>query len=212
MRPFSQASESNKSAILAVLQLQFSSRTNILEIGSGSGQHAVFFAEHMPWLHWQTSDQTTYHEGICQWIEYANLPNVGMPLTLDVTENVNWRDIHCITTAPGQSRVDGVFSANTAHIMPWNAVVELFRGVGDLLQEKHRFVLYGPFNQNGQFTSPGNQRFHDQLTIQNPAMGIRNDCEIISLAANHALSLVEDVAMPANNRILVFERIKSQID
>jgi SAM-dependent methyltransferase len=202
MKPFSQACENNKQPILQVLKNHFSTISSVLEIGSGTGQHAVFFAENLPDLFWQTSDQLGYHRGINLWIESACSKNIGSPLELDVMQYDHWR----IANGSSGEKFAGVFSANTAHIMPWIAVVEMFRGVGRLLEGNGKFILYGPFNHNGAFTSASNERFHEMLLSQNPLMGIRNDQDVFNLARDNSLLPVDDVEMPANNRILVFSK------
>ena len=205
MKPFSQACENNKQPILAVLKKYFAASSSVLEIGSGTGQHAVCFAENLPDLFWQTSDQLPYHRGINLWIESIYLENIGSPLELDVMQYDHWD----IAAGSFGAKFDGVFSANTAHIMPWIAVVEMFRGVGRMLEENCVFILYGPFNPNGAFTSASNERFHEILLHQDSLMGIRDDREIFTLARDNSLATVDDVEMPANNRMLVFSKSSS---
>ncbi|WP_423907397.1 DUF938 domain-containing protein [Candidatus Spongiihabitans sp.] len=210
MKPFSQACENNKQPILAVLKNYFANASGILEIGSGTGQHAVFFAENLPGLFWQTSDQAPFHRGINLWIDDVAFDNIGKPIALDVRQKEQWpanivnKQEHGVRFSG--VKFDGVFSANTAHIMSWDAVVEMFRGVGCLLMDNGLFILYGPFNRNGEFTSPSNEKFHGGLLRQDPQMGIRDDRAIVALANRNKLSLIDDVAMPANNRILVFSK------
>ena len=196
MKPFSQACENNKQPILEALKPAFAGCHTILEIGSGTGQHAVFFARYLPHLYWQTSDQVHYHDGIHQWIAESGLENIGLPIALDVSEDT-W------PTAD----FDGVFSANTCHIMSWSDVGAMFKGVSELLPPGGCFCLYGPFNRNGEFTSQGNARFHDSLVRQDPKMGIRDDEAIFGLAEEHGLGLGSDLNMPANNRLLVMEKM-----
>ncbi len=208
MKPFSQACENNKQAILEVLKNYFAKAVAILEIGSGTGQHAVFFAENMPKIFWQTSDQSQYHPGINLWIDdvatdYAGKRNIGRPLVLDVRQQAQWSTSMMAKQGFGV-KFDGVFSANTAHIMSWNMVVDMFKGVGCLLNHNGLFVLYGPFNRDGEFTSPSNEQFHAMLLGQDNQMGIRDDRALVELGNRQQLSLIDDVAMPANNRILVF--------
>lgn len=209
MKPFSQACENNKYVILEVLSIYFANASSILEIGSGSGQHAVFFAENLPTPFWQTSDQVQYHAGINLWIDDiadSTKQNIGRPLTLDVRQKPQW-PTGIVTQQDCSMKFDGVFSANTAHIMSWDAVVAMFVGVGCLLRNNGLFVLYGPFNRDGEFTSPSNEKFHAMLLNQNSQMGIRDDRAITDLANKNGLSLIDDLAMPANNRILVFGKI-----
>ncbi len=209
MKAFSQACENNKQPILALLKHYFAEVSYVLEIGSGTGQHAVFFAENLPTLFWQTSDQPQFHCGINLWIDdtIANNEainrehNIGRPVALDVREKAHWE---ALNKPHGTLRFDGVFSANTAHIMAWHTVVRMFRGVGCLLMEGGVFVLYGAFKHDGKFTSRSNENFHNSLLAQDQRMGIRDDVAIVALANQNKLSLIDDVAMPANNRILVF--------
>lgn len=192
-KPFSQACENNKEPILTVLQQHFSSVMKVLEIGSGTGQHAVYFSEKMPHLQWQTTDLQHNHTGIKLWLDEAGLLNVLPPVALDVNQQ-DW----------AFQDIDGVFSANTAHIMPWEAVVEMFRGVGGLLPAGGVFCQYGPFNYQSEFTSDSNRAFDQFLKDKADHMGIRDFEEVQELAFKNGMSLIEDRAMPANNRILVW--------
>lgn len=191
--PFSQASENNKTPILEVLREHFTEPGLVLEIGTGTGQHAEYFAHHLPHLTWQPSDRPG-HEDVCRArLDAAALANLRPPLALDVTQ----------TPWPIDA-ADGVFSANTAHIMSWPMVEAMFAGVGRLLSAGGRFCLYGPFNENGQFTSDSNARFDSYLRTRDPAMGIRDWEAVDWLAQQHGLSLQARQAMPANNQLLVW--------
>jgi len=194
MKPYSEASERNKEPILAVLRETFAAPGTVLEIGSGTGQHAVHFARHLPHLTWVAADRADYLPGIRQWLDEAALPNLRGPLQLDVLQ----------TAWPLEGALDYVFSANTAHIMSWPAVEAMFGGVGTRLKPGGRFALYGPFNRDGQFTSESNHAFDASLRERDPAMGIRDDRAIEQLARRSGLALVADHAMPANNRLLDF--------
>lgn len=194
-KPFSQACENNKRPILEVLARHLGGVRCVLEIGSGTGQHAVFFGERLPHLTWQTSDQRHYHDGINAWIADAGRDNVAPPLDLDVTVQP-WP----VTVA------DVVFSANTAHIMGWTTVEAFVAGVGCLLGSGGLFLLYGPFNYGGLHTSESNARFDRSLRLQDPEMGIRDFEAVDGLARRAGMTLVEDNAMPANNRLLVWRR------
>lgn len=191
-KPFAESCEENKQPILQVLLELFANTRQVLEIGSGTGQHAVYFAAALPHLFWQTSDRADNHPGINLWIDEAGLPNVGRPVDLDVTGP--W---------PGQT-YDGVFSANTLHIMSWPEVERFFSGVGRVLTEGGRLALYGPFNYGGRYTSESNQRFDQWLKQRDPASGVRNFEDLDELATCNGLVLQEDIGMPANNRILVW--------
>jgi cyclopropane fatty-acyl-phospholipid synthase-like methyltransferase len=192
MKPFSEACEQNKIPILNELVRLFADVKRVLEIGSGTGQHAVFFAQAMPHLYWQTSDRPNNHAGIRAWLEESALPNTGWPIDLDVTGA--W---------PRQS-YDGVFSANTTHIMSWPEVQGLFRGVGRVLRSGGCFVVYGPFNFGGAYTSESNQRFDQWLRQRDPQSGIRNFEDLDGLAVKQGLWFQEDIQMPVNNRLLVW--------
>lgn len=193
-KPWSQACDNNKNPILNVLREQFIQSGVVLEIGSGTGQHAVHFAGNLPHLHWQPTDRGEYLPGISMWVDEAGLPNLAEPMYLDVTE-APWP----VTSAAG------VFSANTAHIMSWVAVDAMFAGVGRVLNAGGRFVLYGPFASDGVLSPESNIRFDAMLRARDPASGIRDTAALRELGTRCGLKLVEEYALPANNRILVWE-------
>ncbi len=193
-RPFSQACENNKAVILEVLQQYFAAVDFVLEVGSGTGQHAVYFAEHLPHLQWQTADQQDYIEGIQSWLEWAKLDNALPPKLLNV--NQAWP----INATPA------IFSANTLHIMSWQEVERFFAGINKVLEPEGILCLYGPFNYNGAFTSESNANFEKWLKSRNPLSGIRDFEAVHSLAVEAGLSLLDDIAMPANNRCLVWKK------
>ena len=185
----------NQNAILEVISDEFQDCKAVLEIGSGTGQHAIFFASQMSWLTWQTSDLVANHHGINAWLEDADLDNVKAPLVLDVEEPLQTDD-----------KFDAVFSANTAHIMSMAAVESMFSTGGRYLIGGGRFCLYGPFNQNGKFTSDSNREFDANLRSQDPAMGIR-DLEILDgFAETNGLHRTSLYAMPANNMISIWSK------
>ena len=195
-RPFSQGCENNKQPILEILLMEFADRTAVLEIGSGTGQHAVYFAPAMPHLTWQPSDVGANLPGIIQWRETFPADNLLPPLELDVTQSP-WPAI----------TADAVFSANTAHIMPWHAVCDMFRGIGQLLPVNGAFCLYGPMSYNGEYTSDSNRQFDQWLKDQNPCQGIRDFHELNRLAIFAGLLLLEDIPMPANNHLLIWRKV-----
>lgn len=195
MKPFSDACEQNKRPILEVLQTEFVHCRSILEIGSGTGQHAVFFANEMPYLNWQTSDVHDAHAGIIAWLEQSGLENVGRPLTLEIG-NDTWPE----------RTFDGIFSANTTHIMSWPEVELMFAGVSRMLVANGIFCLYGPFNYKDSFTSESNARFDVWLKQRDPRSGVRDFERLDALAESHAMSLTHDYEMPVNNRILVWKK------
>lgn len=192
---FSQACENNRQPILDLL-LRFFAKTNfVLEIGSGTGQHAAFFAPRLPWLIWQTSDLAVNHTAINAWINDCPSSNIRRPLVFDAN-SPNWS---C-------GLMDGIFTANTCHIMPWTAVVSLFAGLPLLLAPEAIVVIYGPFKYGGQFTSASNADFDCRLKRHSPHQGIRDFEAISGLASAAGLVLLEDQPMPANNRLLVWQR------
>lgn len=197
-KPFSAASERNREPILAVLREHFAAVRNVLEVGSGTGQHAVHFAAALPHLAWQTSDLPSYLNGIRQWLDDAALPNTPAPIALNV--NDTWPDVP----------VDGVFSANTLHIMGWSEVERFFAMLPRVLQPGGVLVIYGPFNRGGAFTSEGNARFDADLRAANPQRGIRDLEAVDALARDAGLSLIDDRAMPANNLCLVWQRPRAE--
>ncbi|MDS4059235.1 MAG: DUF938 domain-containing protein [Candidatus Contendobacter sp.] len=195
VKPYSEACEQNKAPILTVLWEVFREPGLILEIGSGTGQHAVHFARELPHLDWQPTDQADYLPGIRLWIAEAGLSNLRQPLELD-TRREPWP----VTQAAG------VFSANTTHIMHWPAVEGLFRGIGRVLQPGGAFCLYGPFNHGGRYTSASNAEFDALLKHRDPASGIRDFDDLDRLARDSGLRLLRDYPMPVNNRTLVWAR------
>lgn len=210
-RQFSAACERNREPIAAVLRNAFAGRKRVLEIGSGTGQHAVHFAAALPHLVWQPSDRPPYHASIVAWQEEARLANVLPPLTLDVNDDAAWyaaRDAADLNGAwPANSSAmpfDAVFSANTCHIMAWREVRAMFAGIGRILQPGGVLCIYGPFNYGGRFTSPSNADFDAALKLEAPHMGIRDFEAMNALAATQGLVLQADHAMPANNRLLVW--------
>lgn len=195
MKPYAESCDQNRDPILAILREEFAACRSILEIGSGTGQHAVYFARRLSHLDWQTSDCREYHAGILAWLAEEGLPNLRPPLPLDVSRDP-W---------PTQE-YDGIFSANTVHIMGWDAVQDLFAGIGRVLAPQGRFCLYGPFNYQGRFTSESNARFDQWLKARDPRSGVRNFEDLDRLASAAGMSLLRDHAMPANNRTLVWAK------
>jgi cyclopropane fatty-acyl-phospholipid synthase-like methyltransferase len=199
MKQYSEACEQNKEPILAVLREAFSDTRKVLEIGSGTGQHAVYFARQLPHLHWQTSDLEENHASINAWLGEAGLANASPPFVLDVT-GTTWPE-----NTP-ESTYDGLFSANTTHIMNWSAVQDMFSGIGKLLYANANFCLYGPFNYHGTFTSTSNRRFDAWLKDRDPASGIRHFEALDELASENGMTLEADHEMPVNNRLLVWRK------
>ena len=194
-KPFAESCEQNKQPILQVLAEIFSQPGLVFEIGSGTGQHAVFFSEQLPHLNWQPSDLADQLPGMQLWFEEANNERILQPLELDVNAE-SWpvRD------------ADYVFTANTLHIVSWTEVQAMFAGVGQLLKSGGLFAQYGPFNYAGQFTSDSNARFDIWLKQRNPLSGIRNFEDLAELAGKHGMQLLADYEMPVNNRTLVWQK------
>lgn len=197
VKPRSEACERNQAPILEVLREVLPASGYLLEIGSGTGQHAVHFGAALPRWIWQTSDLPGNHAGIRVWIEECALPNVLPPTALDVSREP-WPISHA----------DAVFSANTAHIMSLAEVQAMFRGVGRLLPANGIFCLYGPFRFGGRHTSDSNARFDAALKREDPRMGVRDFEALETFAESSGFALAEDIAMPANNRLLVWRRGK----
>ncbi|MEP7043024.1 MAG: DUF938 domain-containing protein [Dokdonella sp.] len=194
-KPFSAASERNRDPILGVLRTQFADRRHVLEIGSGSGQHAVYFAAALPQLTWQTSERGEHLDGLRGWLNEAALPNTPPPLTLDVS-----------SSAWPRGPFDAVFSANTLHIMGWPEVEAFFAALRAITRADAKLAIYGPFNYAGAFTSASNADFDLSLKARDARMGIRDVEAVDALAQSAGFGLLEDVAMPANNRCLVWQR------
>jgi SAM-dependent methyltransferase len=193
-KPFAPSCERNQGPILEVLLRHFAGTRRVLEIGSGTGQHAVHFAAAMPWLSWQASDRADNLPGIALWRDDAGLPNTPPAIELDV--DGPWPD----------ATFDAVFTANSLHIMGWVQVQAFFAGIAAVLEDGGLLVVYGPFNYGGEFTSDSNRAFEQWLKDRNPASGIRDFEAVDALARGIGLLRVEDNAMPANNRCLVWRR------
>ena len=196
--PFSSAAERNRQPILDVLRELLPVEGTLLEIGSGTGQHAVFFAQNLPGLTWQPTDREENLAGLEACFQAEGNERILPLLHLDVLSDP-W---------PGRS-YDAAYSANTAHIMSWEAVIAMFSGVGAHLAGGARFCLYGPFNIENRFTSPSNAQFDAHLREQDPQMGIRDMAAVENLANLHHMRLEQKIAMPANNFILVFQKTQT---
>ncbi len=193
--PFSQACENNKQPILEKIAPLLAEATDVLEIGSGTGQHGVWFARALPHLVWQTSDRQAGIEGLTARIRAEGPPNLRLPVVLDVA-------------MPGWpvSRAGNVFTANSLHIMSPSHVESFFRGTGRILDAGGRLFVYGPFKYDGQFTTPSNARFDLWLKERDPLSGVRDIEWINQLAREAGCQCLQDHAMPANNQLLVFEK------
>jgi len=197
-KPFSQACENNKHPIAKVLTTVFTNAKHVLEIGSGTGQHAAFFSQHLPHLTWQTSDLPVNHQGINMWLDEAASANVQRPVEVDLHKT--WQLPK--NTLP----FDALFTANTLHIISWQLVIKFFEGIKKNLSSGASICIYGPFNYQGKFTSESNANFDRWLKDRDINSGIRDIEAILLLASSAGLNLIDDHAMPANNRLLVFSK------
>ena len=195
MKPYSESCERNQKPILKILQETLANQQRVLEIASGTGQHAVYFGRALPHLSWQTSELAQNHEGILAWLNETKLPNVLPPIAIDVND-AKWPI----------KIVDAVFNANTVHIISWPEVERLFAGIARVLTTSGILCLYGPFKYEGKFTSESNARFDALLRSRNSNSGIRDFEAINRLAETHGLFLARDVTMPSYNQTLVWQR------
>ena len=198
IKPYSAACDNNRQPILEVIEVLFAGCKEVLEIGSGTGQHGVYFAGKLPHLIWRSSDLPENHAGIKLWLDEANLSNTPPPLILDVNQ-ARWPELN----------VDAVFCANTIHIIGWESVEAMIAGAGKLLPDNGLLVLYGPFNYNNAYTSESNARFDIWLKQRDRESGIRNFEDVDELANASNLYLQHDYAMPSNNRLICWRKQKS---
>lgn len=203
MLPFSAAAENNKRPILEKLKDAFSESTRILEIASGTGQHAVFFAENLPHLDWRPSDLDENLPAIDQRIVQAdaNLANLLAPIELDMSD-LPWP----VSASDYEDAYDGIYTANSLHIVSWELVEAFFEGVGETLAPGGVLCIYGPFKYEGTFTTASNETFDKSLRDRNPESGIRDFEAVNELAEKIGLKLIADHPMPANNQLLVWKR------
>lgn len=196
MKPYAESCDQNRAPILSILKQEIEPQhRSLLEIGSGTGQHAVYFAPEFPTLTWQSSDVTENIPGIRQWLDEFAHANLPPPLILDT-----------LSTWPAD-QYDLIFSANTTHIMSWQAVVAMFNGIAHCLKPQGKLMLYGPFNYDGQYTSDSNAQFDQWLKRRDPQSGIRDFSELDQLARKSGLKLLNDHTMPVNNRLLVWQAL-----
>jgi SAM-dependent methyltransferase len=195
MLPFSAACERNKDPILEVLRIHFAGRAQVLEIGSGTGQHAVHFARALEKVIWHPTEQLAYLPDLAERVKLEGPPNLRAPTLLDVRQAV-W---------PLRS-VDALFTANTLHIMSWPEVMALFHGVGSVLSPGGVLCIYGPFRYDGRYTSESNRDFDRMLQERDALSGLRDLTAITALAGQYGLHLDADHDLPANNRLVVFNK------
>ena len=192
-RPFAEYAARNAAPILEILEYEFRDVSQVLEIGSGTGQHAITFAAALDHLHWQTSDLDENHAGILHWLDVAKLENVSPPLSMDV--RVALVNADCC---------DAVFSSNTAHIMGIDAVERMFTLVGRALRAGGVFCLYGPFRQGGAFNTPSNAAFDESLRQRDGVMGIRDIEKLDKFASAAGMRRTRFYALPSNNNVAVW--------
>jgi cyclopropane fatty-acyl-phospholipid synthase-like methyltransferase len=193
-KPFSQACENNKRFILDKIRTEFAPGSLVLEIGSLTAQHVLYFAESLPDLNWQPSDTPTNLATVQAGLAGSALPNIAPPLPLDVAD-VPWPI----------GKVDGIFTANTLHIMSPAHVEIFFHGVKRVLKAGGKLCVYGPFKYDGEFTTPSNARFDVWLKERDPLSGVRDFEQVDGWAQAAGLQLRADHPMPANNQLLVWE-------
>ena len=195
MKPFAESCEQNKTPILEVLNQYLPQQKRLLEIGSGTGQHAIFFARQFPNLEWVPSDCKENLDGIKAWLAEFPAPNLRHPVCLDVDRGV-WP----------KEKFDSVFSANTTHIMSSKSVENMLKGIGRILTTGGFFCLYGPFNFHGGYTSESNKKFDEWLKLRDPRSGIRDFESLNNLAKSNNLIFLAKHQMPANNYMLVWQK------
>ena len=198
-KPYAPSCDKNQSVILSTLKEVIKDQPGkLLEVGSGTGQHAVFCAPHFPQLTWCTSDVTANHEGIQQWLEEIPIANIEKPVEFEVG-----------THSFPKGDFDYVFTANTLHIMSWEKCQTLIKSFGENLKEQAVVMIYGAFNYNGDFTSESNKRFNQWLKDRDSQSGIRRFEDVEALFQEQGFSLQQHIEMPANNRFLIFRKILS---
>lgn len=210
---FSAPADRNKQPILTVISDVLKQSRHVLEIGSGTGQHALFFAGQLPHLLWQPTDCGEYLPDLITQMAEHSMPNIAEPLELDV-RHLPWQvtrpvnDGKCADGDAAESNsVDLVYTTNTLHIMGWDAVEDFFTGVGQVLKSTGHLIVYGPFKYGGEFTTPSNADFERWLKNRDPASGIRDFEAVDALASLIGLTLIADHSMPANNQCLVWQRV-----
>lgn len=213
MKQVSAACERNKDPILAILRRVFSQSRHVLEIGSGTGQHAAHFAAGLPRLIWQTSDLPQYHESINAYIDESAATNLKTPVILDTGRPDAAQVIRNLNEKPENqngeritSPIDAIFTANTIQIMAEEDIVGMFALIGEILPDAGHFCLYSPLQYAGRHTSEGNAEFDANLRARDPRMGVRDFVWLDSLARDVRLVLRNDHAMPAGNRLLEYDR------
>lgn len=194
-KPYAPSCDRNRDPILDVIRQYLVEPATVLEIASGTGQHALYFSSALPHLRWQCTDLATNLPGIQMWLDEAAQSNTPAAVALDVNQP-EW---------PLQN-VDVVYTANSLHIMSWDSVKALFAKVKTLLKGDGQLIVYGPFNYNGDYSSESNRQFDQWLLNRDPQSAIRNFEDVCQLAEQAGLSLIQDHPMPANNRCIVWKK------
>ena len=194
-----ESTKRNRSPILEILKKEIKGSKKILEIGSGTGQHAVYFTKKMPRISWQTSDRSINHEPIKYWIKRSNLKNLILPLDIEI--GVNEKNVNDV--------YDCVFSANTSHIMSLINVKRLFVLAGRVLNKNGKFFLYGPFKINFEFTTKSNEDFHQKLKAEDKLMGLRDIDELNNYAIENNMQKYAFYEMPANNYLSIWKKLSA---
>ncbi len=193
-KPYAPSCDKNAGPILKILQSFLGHSKSLLEIGSGTGQHAIFMAPRFDSMTWTLVDRKQNHRGISLWLEDFPHPNIKGPFEYEIPKD----------SLP-EGRFDVVFTSNTLHMIPWAYCLKMFDDISRVLLPGGLFIVYGAFNYQGQFTSESNRKFEDWLKKQNPESGIKNFEDIVSELEVHGFKLIKDMAMPANNRSLIFK-------
>ncbi len=195
IKPFANACEKNKEPILSVLKELFNESGLVLELGSGTGQHAIYFADKLLHLKWAPTDLADKIAGMQMWIDEAAISRIQQPCILDLLSN-DWPI----------NQADYIFTANTIHYVSWKHIEAMFAGVERVLAKGGIFAQYGPFNYAGKFTSESNAKFDAWLKSEDPSRGIKNFEDLENLAKNNGMQLLKDYAMPSNNRVLAWTK------
>lgn len=195
VKPYAPSCDENKKVILEAIKPYLEKKSTVLEIASGTGQHAAYFAQNMSHLKWQTSDLKAAKVGISMWLKEADLPNLLYPIELNVSES-EWP----------QQKFDAIFTANSLHIMSQKNVKDMFFKLTQVLDKNGLLIVYGPFNYGGQYTSQSNAQFDVWLKNQNRLSCIKDFEWCNELAEQAQLHLLKDIEMPCNNRVLIWQR------
>ncbi len=194
-KPYAISCDRNSAPILEVLKEYLKDYKKLVEMGAGTGQHAIYMAPHFPELEWYLLDQKDRHEGIKTWLHDFPRANVKGPIEYSIGEN-DWPISDC----------DVVFTSNTLHIVSWEKDLQFFDDLTNALSSGGLFMAYGAFNYNGDFSSESNKKFEEWLKERDPASGIKDFEKVKAELEKRDFELVKDHEMPSNNRLLVFKK------